>query len=171
MRKIIAFILLVCTLLSVTVFSASGTVIPIYPEGFYELGEVGNGIKVYRYDSDVPHGAIGTDYIGDYSYCIRGYSHFISFERDNHAFKHMIYSYSAKLTNDDLAEISELLGRDKLVLSGDVNGDNKVNLCDIIALKNVIFEGEYSLAGDLTENIFTNNLSDIIALRGLIMRK
>ena len=54
-------------------------------------------------------------------------------------------------------------------LLGDVNGDDVVNVLDIVRLVNIILsEGEFNPVGDMN-NDGVNNILDLVILAGLIL--
>ena len=53
-------------------------------------------------------------------------------------------------------------------ITGDINGDNEVNILDIISLVNFILENDYEINGDLN-NDGEINILDIVALANIIL--
>ena len=55
------------------------------------------------------------------------------------------------------------------ILIGDLNGDNDLNISDIVIMINIILEGSFESAGDLNSDDLLN-ISDIVLLVNLILR-
>ena len=54
------------------------------------------------------------------------------------------------------------------ILTGDVNGDELVNILDIITIVNIVLDGQYDEAADIN-NDGSVNILDIVALVSIIL--
>ena len=54
------------------------------------------------------------------------------------------------------------------VIVGDLNGDDIIDILDLIILVNMILDGEYSVTGDLNEDN-VNNILDIVIYLNIIL--